>query len=185
MGLTGSLYHLAVWLRDAALAEKEVDLAIRAGMAAIKASPVLENYQRLEAFAGECWPELREEVLKHLRETDNWGSSGKVDIFLHEGLMDDALAAVHDSWNYDLVARVVEAATPTRPLAVIPICKRQAESIMDAGKADRYHHAARWVERARDAYRVAGQETEWQAYKNHLLDLHQRKYKLRPMLEDL
>ena len=56
---------------------------------------------------------------------------------------------------------------------------------MDAGKADRYHHAVRWVERARDAYRAAGQEANWQAFKEALLETHRRKYKLIPMLKDL
>lgn len=37
----------------------------------------------------------------------------------------------------------------------------------------------------RDAYRAAGREDEWQAYHKELLDKHQRKYKLRPMLEQL
>jgi uncharacterized Zn finger protein len=36
-----------------------------------------------------------------------------------------------------------------------------------------------------DAYLAAGREEEWLAYLVELIDDHQRKYKLRPMLEDL
>src|SRR5205807_1200216 len=101
------------------------------------------------------------------------------------GLMQDALKAVRDSYDWDLVARVVEAATPSLPLQVIPICIAQAVGIMDAGKANAYDHAVRWVERARDAYRAAGQDANWQAFKEALLETHHRKYKLVPMLKDL
>jgi uncharacterized Zn finger protein len=37
----------------------------------------------------------------------------------------------------------------------------------------------------RDAYLAAGREEEWLAYLAELIDFHQSKYKLRPMLEDL
>jgi hypothetical protein len=37
----------------------------------------------------------------------------------------------------------------------------------------------------RDAYLDAGHEEEWPVYLAELVDDHQRKYKLRPMLEDL
>ena len=39
--------------------------------------------------------------------------------------------------------------------------------------------------KARDAYLSDGREEEWRAYLDELIDLHQRKYKLRPMLENL
>ena len=99
--------------------------------------------------------------------------------------MQDALNTVRKSYNFDVIARVVEAATPTLPLKVIPLCIDQAATIMDGGKADRYHHAVRWVERARDAYRVAGQEANWQSLKEALLETHHRKYKLIPLLRNL
>lgn len=185
LSLQGLRYPLAIWLRDTATIEGDAKRAIRAAMEAIKETPQRDDYIRLQQLAGERWPQLREEMLAYLRKSRSYDAAGTVDIFLHEGLMEDALAAVRDSWNYDLITRVVEAATPTLPLQVIPICKRQAESIMDAGKADRYHHAARWVARARDAYRAAGQEAEWQNYIAHLLETHQRKYKLVPMLREL
>lgn len=183
--LQGAKRELGIWLRDFALIQGKTDLAIQAAMTALKESPRLDDYAHLQGFAGARWPELREEMLAFLRTSGHYDISGKVDIFLHEGLMEEALNAVKGSWNYDLVARVVEAATPTLPNEVIPVCTAQAEAIMNAGKADRYHYAAEWVQRARDAYRAAGREADWQGYKEDLLTLHQRKYKLRPMLEAL
>ena len=183
--LQGPCYKLATWLRDAALATGDTGRAISAAKSAIQESPQLKDYTHLQEFAGERWPPLRDEILASLRKSLSYNASSKVDIFLYEGLLEDALQMVRDSWDYYLVARVVEAATSTYPLQVIPLCKGQAATIMDAGKADRYHHAAQWVERVRDAYRVAGQEVEWREYKAGLLATHQRKYKLIPLLRDL
>jgi uncharacterized Zn finger protein len=64
-------------------------------------------------------------------------------------------------------------------------CKNQAESIMDGGKSKYYHHAIRWLERARRAYLGAGQAEEWLAYLEGLIEKHARKYSLRPQLEGL
>ena len=120
--------------------------------------------------------------MAYLRSSPRYLVQGRVEILLHEGMIDEALDVVRVSTDYDLMGRVVEMATPTRPLKVVPICRAQADEIMDAGKADRYEHAIRWLERAREAYRVAGQDAEWQAYRSQLLSRHARKYKLVPML---
>ena len=39
-----------------------------------------------------------------------------------------------------------------------------------------HHHAARWLEKARAAYRTAGHDTEWPAYLTELIARHQRKH---------
>ena len=56
---------------------------------------------------------------------------------------------------------------------------------MDAGKSKYYHHAARWLEKARAAYHAAGQADEWRTYIEAQIERHYRKYSLRPLLEDL
>ena len=64
-------------------------------------------------------------------------------------------------------------------------CKKQAEHIMDAGKANAYDHAVAWLRTARDIYFEHQRQTEWRAYRDSLLGLHARKYKLVPMLRAL
>lgn len=108
-----------------------------------------------------------------------------MNVLLHEGLAGDALDRVEDTWNYDLLRRVVDAAVESYPERVIPICRAQADTIMDGGKAGAYDHAIRWLRRARTAYRAAGRDAEWEDYLRELLERHHRKYKLRPMLEGL
>ena len=184
--LANPSYRLATWLRDTSMEAGDAEIAIQASKTALKLQPQLSDYELLKQISGDQWLTLRTETLQVLRDSKIFELSGKVDIFISEGLMSEALNAVRkDDWNYDLIAKAVDAATPTLPLEVIPICKKQAETIMDGGKADRYHHAARWVERARDAYRVAKQEGDWLAYKDGLLATHQRKYKLVPLLRNL
>ena len=56
---------------------------------------------------------------------------------------------------------------------------------MDEGRSQLYHHAIDWLARARDAYRSAGRDDEWLAYRAELRKKHQRKYKLMPMLTRL
>jgi len=41
------------------------------------------------------------------------------------------------------------------------------------------------LEKSRDAHVAAGREEEWRDYLDDLVSRHQRKYKLRPMLQDL
>jgi uncharacterized Zn finger protein len=68
---------------------------------------------------------------------------------------------------------------------VIQVSKQQAESIMDAGQASAYEHAAEWLAKARTAYLALGRNAEWSAYLEGELTKHARKYKLVPMLRRL
>jgi hypothetical protein len=43
----------------------------------------------------------------------------------------------------------------------------------------------RWLGKARQAYEASGRMDEWRAYLEGLITQHQRKYSLRPQLEDL
>ena len=108
-----------------------------------------------------------------------------VEVFLHEDLIDDAIAAVKGSYNDRLIEKVVDAAITTRPEWAIQASRKQAEAIMDAAKAKHYDQAIRWLQKARAAYHTAGREAEWQAYLDTLLQRHARKYKLVPMLKTL
>jgi uncharacterized Zn finger protein len=106
-------------------------------------------YLRVQELAGERWAELREELLAHLRQVSPIHSPAQVDVFLHEGLLDDAIHAVEKGASYDLVERVMDAVVEHRPEWVIQAARRQAERIMGAGKAKYYHHAVGWLGKAR------------------------------------
>ena len=185
LSLEGRKGRLASWVRDLAEGEGNRALALEAAVVAFRADPNLSSYRRTRELAGERWPEYREELLEHLRRGTPFHPTGHVEVFLHEDLIEDAIAVVEESPVEALVARVADAAVESRPDWVIETCSKRAEEIMDEGRSKYYGEAITWLEKVRDAYLLEGREEEWQDYLDGLIDLHQRKYKLRPMLEDL
>ena len=183
--LEGSKGPLAAWLCDLADGMGEPERALKAATTAFRVTPSMAAYQRVQELAGQHWPELREELLAHLRQVSFVHSEAQVDIFLHEGLLDDAIAAVEKGGSYDLIERVMDAVIEHRPDWVIQAARHEAERIIEAGQSQYYHHAVNWLDRARAAYRAAGREAEWQAYLSEIRSSHGRKYKLMGMLERL
>ncbi|MBC8074952.1 MAG: SWIM zinc finger domain-containing protein, partial [Chloroflexales bacterium] len=153
---------------------------------AFRSEPSLARYQTLRDLTGAGWEKLRAGLLAFLRDEQTawrWRSAA-VDIFLHEGLIDDAIRAVGSSGYGDL-ARVMDAAIALRPDWVITAATQQAARIVDAGKAQRYDDAIEWLRRARASYRASGRTEGWKAYLDDLRARHGRKYKLMGLIEQL
>ena len=185
LSLQGRVHLLAHWLRDFASGLGEDGLALRAARAVYMDSPSLDDYQAVQALAGGAWPQVKDELLEHLARTSL--ASTKVDIYLHEGMVERAIEVIDQeqyAW-YGTVEKVVDAAWQSHPDWVIRQCRAQAEPIMDQGKSRHYHHAVRWLGKARQAYLGAGQADAWRTYVQGLIDKHARKYSLRPQLEAL
>ena len=181
-------YELATWTSNLAEELEETQTALAAKIKAFQAKPTFTDYRKVETKAGEDWAILKEDLLEYLCSYSDWGmgiEEAKVDIFLHEGLVDDAIAVVNDlsSYNSEIIHRVMEAAIFKHPDWVIENAKRRAESIMDAKKAEHYHHAAQWLQKAKAAYCQAGKQGEWSAYRTQLMQIHARKYKLMGLLK--
>jgi uncharacterized Zn finger protein len=180
---------LAAWLSDLAEGLGKHDLALRAAEVSFRSVPSLAAYLKVRDLAGDRWPGLRAALLEHLRTNaaqSYWfHGSAAVDVFLHEGLVDDAIAVVQKGAGYGLLERVMDAAITSRPDWVIQAATAQAERIMDAGKAQSYDHAIDWLRRARDAYQAAGREKDWQEYLAELRVQHGRKYKLMGLMKGL
>ena len=178
---------LAAWLADMAEGLGRPDLALRAAEVAFRSAPSLNAYLKVGALAGEHWPALRVELLDFLRERSSaWQvNQAAVEIFLHERLVDDAIRAVRHDYSYDLLRQVMDAAIGSRNDWVIQNATKQAEIIIDAGKASHYDEAIGWLRRARDAYRSAGRQADWQGYRAALQEAHGRKYKLMGLMKAL
>ncbi|KAM3111806.1 hypothetical protein ACJ2PR_22150 [Phormidesmis sp. 146-33] len=180
------LYELAIWTSDLAEGLDNSAIALTARVTAFKAQPSFADYQKIEDLAGENWATLRQDLLQMLEKHTGWGlEEAKVDIFLHEGLIDRAIAAIKSFSYYSLIHRVMEAAISQRPEWVIENARQRAEDIMNRGKADAYHHAIEWLQKAKAAYRQAERQPEWSAYRQQLMQTHARKYKLMAMLQKL
>jgi uncharacterized Zn finger protein len=183
------LYHspsqaeLAAWLRDRAAAHGQNERALAASLIAFRIAPSLDAYQRVETLAGAGWPEQRPTLLDFLRDKAYIATETKVDVFLRENLIDDAIAALKDTYvSSRTLARVMDAAIPSRPEWVITQARQQAEPIMDGAKSAHYQDAAQWLRKAKQAHDALGQKAEWRAYLGALREKHQRKYKLMPLL---
>jgi uncharacterized Zn finger protein len=185
LDLEGSKVSLATWSADLALGMGETGRALEAALIAFRGAPELAAYQRVQELAGERWPELRTELLAHLCRGRSSVPQGPVEIFLHEGLVEEAMRVVERHASDALLEQVVNAAIPRHAYWVLRISRQQAEAILNQGKAPHYQHAARWLEKARAAYRSAGRETEWQTYLGELTTRHRRKHRLMPMLDTL
>src|SRR6266700_5178207 len=187
LSLEGRKASLAKWLRDQALSMGQKTRALPAAEAAFRDEISLGNYQQVAEIAEERWPERRTELLNYTRQMKSSYPKGQIDVFLHEGLIDDAITALDPYASHTLVEQVVDAALHSQSQLdwVIQACRKQAEYIMDRGKAELYSSAANWLAKARKAYRALGREEAWQAYLDELLCQHGRKYKLVPMLKAL
>jgi len=183
--LQGGHSELLRWIRDVSASAGLSEKALTAAINAFREDPNLDNYKVVESLAGERWPELRGKMLEGLRQIKLAYPAAQVYIFLYEGLIDDAIAALGNCDNYALVEEVVDAASSSHHDWVISACRQQAECIMNAAKSNAYYHAVRWLQKARAAYLATGREAEWQQYLAHLLNLHRRKYRLISLLEDL
>jgi uncharacterized Zn finger protein len=174
---------LAKWLRDEAQAQGRTDLALQAAWQALRDHTSLENYCWLQEHMGDEWSSRRTEALEIVAAGSDHQQA--VEIYLHERMYREAIAlADRHPWWVD-VGQVIEVVKGEFPDWAFGKCRQQAEEIMDAGKAGQYDIAIQWLRRGRDILLAAGRKTEWDAYLQSLLQKHQRKYKLVPMLKTL
>ena len=160
-------------------------MALTAALVAFREDPSLAAYLRVQELSGPGWPRQQAELLDSLRRSQSYSVGGHVDIFLHEGLTADAIAAVERSYDKALVQRVMDAATASNPNWVIQTARQRAEPIMDEGRAKHYDEAVGWLAKARVASERADRTAEWRVYLDGLIARHARKYKLVPMLQTL
>jgi uncharacterized Zn finger protein len=184
--LDRSRYELADWTSELAQGLGDPTTALTARINAFKLRPSLLGYQQIQTLAGDTWQSLQPNLLQHLRTMDNWShAEAKVQIFLNEGLVDDAIKTVTDSYaRANLIQVVIDAAMTYQPEWVIATAIRPAEDIMNRGKAESYQDAVNWLAKARSAYLQTGRQAEWQEYRAQLVTTHGRKRKLMGLINE-
>ena len=176
-----SRYELGTWTSDLAEELGNLEVALTSRKTAFAASPSFVDYQTIQDLAGDNWKIVKQDLLEILRTYLGWNKeSAKVDIFLHEGLIDDAINTVTDlsSYHAELIHRVMGAAIKENPDWVITNARKRAEKIMNAGKSEYYKFAVDWLEQARNAYLESERKADWSDYKESLIQQHVRKRKL-------
>ena len=191
-GLTLNAPHrqregLARWLRDEAARHGRRDLALHAGWIALGAYPLAEHYRWLRTWLHDEWDRHREQALQtvELASANINNIDEQVEIYLMEQMFDKAMALVEKNpWSSKL-GQVIDAVRATHPRWAFEQCYRQAAAIMDRGLASAYINAITWLRQGRDILLVSGQHDVWNTVLNDLIQKHYKKYKLRPMLEQL
>ena len=174
---------LAEWLRDQANKHQQPDLALKAARRALTENVTLENYQALQRISGDRWNTLREEALEIT--TQGKSADHKADIYLDEKMYEQAIAVVDQAVWFSNIDKVIEAVKVDYPEWAFRQCQKRAEAIMDAGQAMNYHVSAEWLRRGRAILLSAGENEMWETYLAQVMDKHQRKYKLMPLLREL
>src|SRR5205085_6829724 len=133
LSLEGRKASLAKWLRDQAWLMGEKTRALLAAEVAFRDEINLENYQRVAEIAEDRWSERRTELLDYARRMKSSYPKGHIDVFLHEGLIEDAITALDPYASHTLVEQVVDAALEGQSHLewVIQACRKQAKYIMD------------------------------------------------------
>jgi hypothetical protein len=185
--IAGSVGPLADWLRDYAGGLGKTAVALKAARAAFEHTLSLEDFRAVQTWAGAGWDAIRKELLAQLGRAPH--AHDRIRIYLSEGLIDEAVRTVGDRFDHgardETLMRLASAAHASHPEWVIRLAMHQANSIMDANHASHYALAAQWLEKAALAHEVLGREDDWRACLDKLIDRHRRKYKLRPLLEEL
>jgi uncharacterized Zn finger protein len=143
----------------------------------------MQNYHGVQELAGEQWEQIRPALLDHIRQSERGMYDERIDIFLHEGLIDDAIKAVKHS--YTELDKVLAAAVEQRPDWVIQAGTKRAEWIINKGQSKYYDVAVMRLALVRRAYQHAGRAEDWQRYEAQLRDTHGRKRKLMDMLRQI
>jgi uncharacterized Zn finger protein len=177
--------ELAAWLRDRAAEHGQTERALAAGMIAFRIAPSLAAYQWVKKLAGADWPKRQKGLLGFLRREPRVSNETRIEIFLYENLVDDAIGATERYTSPQTLARVMDAAVNRQPQWVIAQARRQAEPIMDGAQSAHYEDAALWLGKVKQAHEALGQQAEWRSYLAALREKHQRKYKLMPLLKPL
>lgn len=180
--LQGVRTPLAKWVRDEAEQEGKQELALKAAIIVFQEEATLSNYLRVAELAGEQWSQGREMLLEYVREKSN--NDERIHIFLHEGLIDDAIASVGAYTSSMTTEKVVDAAMSTRREWAIGACQGKADTLIQQGSSY-YSEAARWLAKARAGHQQTGALKQWRSYLGELMSKHKRKYKLMDELRRL
>ncbi|MEM7794341.1 MAG: SWIM zinc finger family protein [Cyanobacteria bacterium P01_C01_bin.118] len=180
--------QLALWTSELAEGLGHQNMGLQSRITVFKTAPTLADYLKIQELAQASeWHKLKQDLLDSLRNQTVFADEASVAIFLHEGLLKDAINVVDQlsSFQAELVKQVMKSAMLQHPDWVISNSRRRAESIMNEGKAKYYQYAVKWLMMARMTYQQVGQQQEWQRYYGELLQQHARKRKLIKLLQAL
>jgi len=147
----------------------------------------LATYQEVRTLARKLgsWDSLRPKLMAQLEAAKH--HSLLVDIYLDEGQIDAALAALSQASSayystLDQRVRVAQAAEKTRPDAALDLYRSLVEGAIRQRQRPSYHEACEYLKRMRSLYQALHQEATWERY---IADLRQNYRTLRALQDEL
>lgn len=176
-----STLSLAEWLHEHAQRSQRPELALEAAQIALLRAPTLQRYLAVKDLAAERWESLRPRLLKRLQKERRIRSKKVAEIFMHEGMYEQAFEIFQHS--YDTTPLDMKQLAEHLPDLVSAYCIKEAEAIIARTRADEYPSAAEWLMVARQAHTAWGKADEWRVYIESLIEQNKRKRALVPLLE--
>jgi uncharacterized Zn finger protein len=125
-------------------------------------------------LAAENWENIQPALLQ--KAAERHFQDILADIHLEEKGWDEAInIAEQDRWSFSLLEKVADAAIPYLPDWVIRVSLRQSDQLIVQTQSKLYPIAARWLERAKEAYHQKYEDAEWQAYIDNLRTTYARR----------
>ena len=186
--------RLAVWLKDRARTEGDVEGALELAERLFWRQPSAHGYQEIGDLSRELgtWEAVRAGIRAHLTKDGQYALL--TEIALLDGEVDAALAALDHvqhrevGWHIGWVAapglalRVARAAEETRPADSIRLYLRQAEKLIQLQGRSNYAEAAAYLKRVRDLYRRQNDEPAW---RNYITKLREDNRRLRALQDEM
>jgi uncharacterized Zn finger protein len=176
--------ELATWLAPLEETRGNMDMALRAYRIAFDARPSIGEYRHLKRLSGTHWENLRPDLIKQINQDQN--PDIMADIYIDEQNWDAAIAlTAREQWGFDLLEKVADAVILYRPDWVIQVSLKQSDQLIAPVQSKNYPLVAQWLARAKKAYIVKGQASEWQAYIDNLRTTYARRPALQSAIEKL
>ncbi len=178
--------RLNEWLRDCYKAQGDTNAALEMALRIYRARPELHSYRVVRELAVTLgrFEALRPELQRIA--TNTAAASLAIQIFLEEGQIDQALAALRaasDRWMHSSMAlTVAKAAEASRPADALAIYAQHAEQLIEQRGRENYIGACSLLLRVRELYGRLDQAESWQ---RSIADLRQRHRSLPALREEL
>ncbi len=178
--LDGRKKALAEWLAPIEETLGNYEKALQAWQLVFAESPSLPLYQRLKTISGKDWKNLQPNLMLVFADKYYFRSQ-LAQILLYDEKWDEAmkLGLAHNGTYGNTTEIVADGLVEHRPKWVIDICKTNFENLVKETQSKHYPRAVSWLQKAKLAYKVLGQEAEWKRYLAEIKAL----YKRRPSLQ--
>ncbi len=180
--------ELGYWAMEKAVEWGQRNLAIKAALFAFRARPSLDAYKKLQIWVDEReWTKTREVLLSSLSIHGVRFADGQIDVYLYEDLEGEAVELANGlgSFEFPVIAQVMEAVQKTHSHWVIQNACSRANNILESAHSHYYPQAIQWLQIAQRVSKEKHLIRKWKSYHAALLHRYGHHQELRTLLEHL